>query len=35
LIPITLRRMAEVRGVDVADLGHAVADATVRAFDLW
>jgi TatD DNase family protein len=34
MIPITLRRMAEVRGVDVADLGLAVADATARAFDL-
>ena len=35
LIPITLRTMAEVRGVDVTDLARSVTEATERAFGSW
>jgi TatD DNase family protein len=35
LIPITLRAMAQVRGVDVAELASSVAAATERAFGSW
>jgi TatD DNase family protein len=35
LIPTTLRAMADVRGVDVSELGSAVTAATERAFGHW
>jgi TatD DNase family protein len=35
LIPTTLRVMAEVRRVDIAELGRSVAAATERAFGEW
>jgi TatD DNase family protein len=35
LIPVTLRAMAEVRGVEVATLGSTISEATERAFGVW
>ena len=35
LIPVTIRAMAEVRGVDVAELASTVSAATERAFGVW
>ena len=35
LIPVTLRTMADVRDVDVADLATTVSAATERAFGVW
>jgi len=35
LIPVTMRAMAEVRNVDVAELATTVSAATERAFGVW
>jgi len=35
LVPVTLRAMAEVRGVAEADLARTVAKNTERAFGAW
>jgi TatD DNase family protein len=35
LIPVTLRAMAQVRGVDLAELATTVAANTERAFGAW
>jgi TatD DNase family protein len=35
LIPVTLRAMAQVRGVDTAVLAEAVSANTERAFGAW
>lgn len=35
LIPVTIRAMAEVRGVEVAELASSVSEATERAFGVW
>jgi TatD DNase family protein len=35
LIPVTIRAMAEVRGVEVAELASSVSEATEQAFGVW
>jgi TatD DNase family protein len=35
LIPVTMRAMAEARGIDVTELAESVSAATERAFGVW